>query len=247
MDRVGRLSPFLFLGLVALLGAAVLAIFFVARSEDVPSAERLAAPDVRIEAEVEPIADPSLLDPSPFHPDRFHIVFAGHPADLCAEIAQSGVPMSDWSADPLRQGSWQCSSELVPLGSADGRGRQSSLFVSLRGTVEEQLDFLRIKLNGDNPQTVPLAKVTLGHILRSTAVRYGWDWPDELYRAIDQGRAIELMQRGVRLSVHRENPGLTNEADPVLRLNVVMDFPESRLRNTGRGFEPFSWQKPIDR
>lgn len=156
-------------------------------------------------------------------------VFAGDPRDLCNVIEEFGVPMSDWAPDPVRDGHWQCASDLVGIGRETPAGVRTTLFVSLRGRGERRLDFVRIKLNGDNHRTVGRAKEALRRILTAVAERYGWDWPPELYGAVDDGRSLALIDRGVRLTVRREDPGLTNQEEPVLRLNVVIDFPEHEL------------------
>lgn len=201
------------------------------------------ADDVRSARDRRSEAGAELLDPAPIRPDRFRIVFAGRPGDMCAEIGRLGIAMSDWSADPLKPGRWQCSSDLVPVGPADERGRRSSIFVSLRGDREDRIDFLRIKLNCDNPAAFSGTGAAAMRVLDAIAARYGWEWPPALRRSIDEGRTTEIEQRGMRLAVYREDPRLTNDSDRVLRLNVVLDFPDHALKRASDGFRPFSWRK----
>ncbi|NRG19316.1 hypothetical protein HPQ64_16615 [Rhizobiales bacterium] len=183
-----------------------------------------------------------LTDPAPDKPDLFKLVYGGHPRDLCAAFEGVGVPMSAWTPDPLRDGGWQCSSELVAVGKENGQGGQSTIFVSLRGASEDRLGFLRVKLNGDNPDTLSEAKAATREVLDQVAGRYGWEWPSALYDALSGARSAEIAVRGAEIKVRRERSDLVNDGKGIVRLNVVIDFPHGAGSARGENFTPFDWE-----
>lgn len=172
----------------------------------------------------------------------FKRVFGGDPADLCEAISALGVPMSQWRLDPFVAGFWYCVSDLAIIGRAGPDGARSSLFVNLRGQSEGTLNTVRIKLNGDNPQTAPAARAALLRVLEAVGARYGWPWPPAFRAAIDRGQPVDLEQFGMRLRVLPEDPGLTDDDAAVIRFNVILDFPVADLVAPAELFAPFSWE-----
>uniref|UniRef100_UPI003BA9CC57 DUF6030 family protein n=1 Tax=Stappia sp. TaxID=1870903 RepID=UPI003BA9CC57 len=177
-------------------------------------------------------------------PASFKRVYGGKPAALCEAIDGLGVPMSDWKPDPFVAGAWYCASDLVAIGREDEAGRRSTLFVNLRGQSAETLNTVRIKLNGDNPQTVAAARAALGRILDAVGERYGWPWPVALRTAIAEARAVEVEAFGLALKVLPEDASLQGDAPGTVRLNVILDFPAVDLAAPAEIFAPFSWEEP---
>ncbi|MXN65627.1 hypothetical protein GR183_12000 [Stappia sp. GBMRC 2046] len=184
-----------------------------------------------------------LTDPVPDRPDLFKLVYGGHPRDLCSAFNRVGVPMSAWTPDPLKEGGWQCSSDLIAVGEENGEAKQSTIFVNLRGGAEDRLDFLRIKMNGDNPDTLGEIKAATRDVLDQVAGRYGWEWPQSLYDAISRAGSAEMSIRGAEIKVRRERSDLVNDGTDVVRLNVVIDFPDGAGSARGDDFSPFEWEK----
>ena len=184
-----------------------------------------------------------LTDPVPDKPDLFKLVYGGHPRDICSAFNRVGVPMSAWSPDPLKDGGWQCSSELVAVGEESDEGKQSTIFVSLRGKSEGRLDFVRIKLNGDNPETLGKVKIATREVLDQVAGRYGWEWPPALYDAVSSARSAEISVRGAEIKIRRERSDLVNDGENIVRLNVIVDFPNGAGSATADTFSPFAWEK----
>ncbi len=235
-------------GLAVLVAAGVAGALFLAR---MPPAETAKDPPARPLADRP--ADPlgglgqgtraRLLADGLDRPAAFKRVYGGHPRDLCAAIDRLGIPMSEWKPDPFVAGFWYCASELATIGRTAEDGRRSSLFVNLRGQGEETLNTVRIKLNGENPQSLPAARAALLRVLDAVGTRYGWPWPGEIRAAIERNRPAEVAQFGMVSRVVPEDPGLTGDADDVVRLNVIVDFPAVDLLAPAELFAPFAWEE----
>lgn len=247
-ENRGRQAAFA-AALAATIVAAFGASWWLAHHDEEADAPGDAISQERTQPAPDPLAGLSeqarkrLTDPAPDRPDLFRLVYGGHPRDLCAAFEGVGVPMSAWTPDPLENGGWQCSSELVTVGEENGRGRQSTIFVSLRGVSEDRLGFLRIKLNGDNPDTLGEVKAATRDVLDQVAGRYGWEWPSELYDAIFKARSAGMTVRGAEIRVRRERSDLVNDGTDVVRLNVVIDFPYGVGSARVDDFSPFEWEK----
>ncbi|QGZ36890.1 DUF6030 family protein [Stappia indica] len=225
-------------------GVAAGALLFLPAPVEPPAPVEAAPPDPF--AGLSPRLRARLLDEAPDaaleQPAAFKRVFGGDPRDLCEAISALGVPMSEWRLDPFVAGFWYCVSDLAVIGRATPDGARSSLFVNLRGQSEGVLNTVRIKLNGDNPQTAPAARAALMRVLDAVGERYGWPWPPEFRAAIEQGGEVELEQFGMRLRVLPEDAQLTGDAASVVRLNVILDFPVVDLVAPAEMFAPFAWE-----
>ena len=226
-------------------GLASGALLFLRAPDEPPPPVEVGPPDPF--AGLSPRVRARLLDEAPDvaleQPAAFKRVFGGNPRDLCEAISALGVPMSEWRLDPFVAGFWYCVSDLAVIGRATPDGARSSLFVNLRGQSEGVLNTVRIKLNGDNPQTAPAARAALLRVLDAVGERYGWPWPAEFRAAIEQGGEIELEQFGMRLRVLPEDAQLTGDAASVVRLNVIIDFPVVDLVAPAELFAPFAWEE----
>lgn len=226
-------------------GVAAGALLFLRPPVEPPAPVEVAPPDPF--AGLPPRLRARLLDEAPDtaleRPAAFKRVFGGDPRDLCKAISELGVPMSEWRLDPFVAGFWYCVSDLAVIGRATPDGARSSLFVNLRGQSEQTLNTVRIKLNGDNPQTAPAARAALLRVLDAVGERYGWPWPAEFRAAIEQGGEVELEQFGMRLRVLPEDAQLTGDEASVVRLNVILDFPVVDLVAPAELFAPFAWEE----
>lgn len=230
-------------------GILASALVILRPPEEAPPPAEVVLPDPF--ANIAPPVRARLLDEAPDagleRAAAFKRVFGGDPADLCEAISDLGVPMSQWRPDPFVAGFWYCVSDLAIIGRAGPDGARSSLFVNLRGQSEGTLNTVRIKLNGDNPQTAPAARAALLRVLEAVGARYGWPWPAEFRAAIERGGEVELEQFGIRLRVLPEDPELTDDAAAVVRLNVILDFPVVDLVAPAELFAPFSWEAAPER
>lgn len=234
--RRARLAVPLLLVVAALAGAVIVAL---EEPPSPPPAAPALPPDPM--AALTPAARDSLLAPTLEKPARFRRVYGGHPRALCEAITGLGIPMSDWRPDPFVAGSWYCASELVTIGRTGADGSRSTLFVNLRGPGETELGTVRIKLNGENPQSVPAARASLLRILDAVGRRYGWPWPPSLRAAIERNTAAEAVQYGMVSRVLPEDAGLTGDGTNTVRLNVIVDFPTGDFVAPAEMFAPFPW------
>lgn len=221
------------LPLVILSGVAVLAAG-VATDWRFRPAEPLPPPPVALPAD--PLAplpgdvQARLIAPEPELPAALKLSFSGSPADLCAELAGLGLPNTGWSAAPFQTDRWQCSSDLVAVGTPDVDSEPTTLFFLMRGT-SDRVDYLRLKLNAANPRTDAEGRSMARKVLDALSKRYAWEFPQPVLRAISDMRPVDISERGVRFRVSPEDPNLTGDAAARYRLNVIIEFsPPDHIR-----------------
>jgi hypothetical protein len=172
--------------------------------------------------------------PQPF---RFHLAVS--PAEICAALAEEGLPNGGWKQEGEE---WGCASDLVPIpGSAgvtaetpaDGEAGPvpSTLFFAARGPAENRLAVLRFKLNLDDPTAEAAGRERLLDLLQSLSGPLAWSISDPVEQAVRRHTKLSTVDRGVSVEVHPEN-------GPVRRLNVVLLLETVGGRLPSRRFEP---------
>ncbi|GGB41513.1 hypothetical protein GCM10011316_11820 [Roseibium aquae] len=170
-----------------------------------------------------------LTNPEPVMPARLTLTFTGRPADLCDQLNALGMTNSGWRGAPLMMGRYQCASELITLTTPSVDYGPSTLFFLLRGRQDDRIDYLRLKLVVDDPAHKPVGVDAVELVIGALSDRYGWAVPNVFWRAVAEFEPLELIDRGVRLSVAPEDPDLTGDPKADRRLNIVLDFSEPDL------------------
>jgi len=171
----------------------------------------------------------ALTGPQPVLPARLTLTFTGHPEDLCAQLNDLGMTNSGWQGAFLMPGLFQCASELIDVTTPSVDYGSSTLFFLLRGPQENRIDYLRLKLVVDDPAQKTIGVDAVKLVIGALSDRYSWAVPDVFWQAIEEFAPLELMDRGVRLSVAPEDPELTGDPKADQRLNIILDFSEPEL------------------
>ncbi|MEJ8474060.1 DUF6030 family protein [Roseibium algae] len=170
-------------------------------------------------------------------PGRLKLTFQGQPQELCDELAEVGLPNAGWRRAAFNGGRWQCASDVVPLTTPSVDYGPATLFFLLRGPSENQIDYLRLKLNVEDPRQMEHGEETVRSVIAALSDRYSWAVPERFLQAITQFKALEMTDRGVRLSVAPEDPELTGDPFAVRRLNIILNFGEPDLIRPADGFQ----------
>ncbi|MEP0233407.1 DUF6030 family protein [Roseibium sp.] len=219
-----------------LLGLAAIAILSSSQLVQSPDSDAVApAPDPL--AGFPPDTQDSLIAPDIQVPARLKLTFLGKPEELCAELTEIGLPNGGWTRAPFRQGRWQCVSDVVPLTTPSVDFGPATLFFLLRGGAEDRVDYLRLKLNVEDPRQMKYGEATVRAVIGALSDRYSWAVPERFLQAISDFEALEMTDRGVRLSVAPEDPNLTGDAAASQRLNIILNFGEPDLIRPADGFQ----------
>jgi len=178
----------------------------------------------------------ALTAPQPVLPARLTLTFTGNPKDLCAQLNELGMTNSGWQGALLMPGLFQCASELINLTTPSVDYGPSTLFFLLRGPQQHRIDYLRVKLVVDDPAQKAIGVDAVKLVIGALSDRYSWAVPDVFWQAIEEFAPLELMDRGVRLSVAPEDPDLTGDPKADQRLNIILDFSEPELIRPADGF-----------
>ncbi|MEM5584287.1 DUF6030 family protein [Roseibium sp. AS2] len=171
----------------------------------------------------------ALLDPAPELAAELKRGFHGAPDTLCDELRALGLANQGWHRAPFQTGRWQCASDLVPLTTPSVDYGSTTLFFLLRGSSEDSIDYLRIKLVVEDPRQKQIGLDAVWLVIDALADRYGWTMPDRFRAAVGGFRQLETSHHGVRVSVAPEDPALTGDPLASGRLNIIMNFGESDL------------------
>ncbi len=244
LRSAGRTLLFLAPVFIALL--AVLA-YFVAQSKQTeqadPSPVELPDPLGNLPQTVRS----ELTAPETKLPAVLKLTFTGNPVDLCSELAAVGMENSGWKRAPFTRSRWQCASDLVRLTTPSVDYGPATLFFVLRGPDAAHIDHLRLKLNVEDPAQLEIGQEAARLVIGELSKRYAWAVPEKFLQAIANFEALEMMDRGVRLSVAPEDPNLTGDPTARQRLNIVLDFGEPDLIRPADHFEkkpPFTRGRP---
>ncbi|WP_346898299.1 DUF6030 family protein [uncultured Roseibium sp.] len=179
-----------------------------------------------------------LLAPEARVPATLKLTFTGNPADLCGELAALGLENNGWRRAAFSGDRWQCNSDLVDLTTPSVDYGPSTLFFLMRGPDEETVDYLRLKLNVEDPKQMEIGQEAARLVIGALSDRYAWAVPDKVLEAIAHFKALEMTDRGVRLSVAPEDPDLTGDPTARQRLNIIIDFGKPDLIRSAKEFEP---------
>lgn len=179
----------------------------------------------------------TLTEPEVMVPATLKLGFRGDPQSLCDEMGAMGLENNGWNRAPFISGAWQCASTLVPLTTPSVDYGPATLFFLLRGNAADKVDYLRLKLNVEDPKQKEVGEKAARLVISALSDRYGWAVPDEFLQAIRDFKPLETTDRGVRLSVAPEDPNLTGDPTAVRRLNIIIDFGEPELIRPADGFE----------
>jgi hypothetical protein len=168
---------------------------------------------------------------------QLKLTFLGSPAQLCEELAEIGLPNNGWRKAPFVGARWQCASDVVPLTTPSVDFGPTTLFFILRGPSEERIDYLRLKLNVEDPRQKDYGQETVRTVIQALSDRYSWAVPDRFLQAIADFEPLEMTDRGVRLSVAPEDPELTGDPGASGRLNIVLNFGEPDLIRPAERFK----------
>ncbi|WP_346908767.1 DUF6030 family protein [uncultured Roseibium sp.] len=236
--RLPDLRKAIFYGLPLLICLAVIAVLFVTGHKEPPP------PPVEKKASLpDPLAGypekvkQELLAPEARVPATLKLTFTGDPADLCRELAALGLENSGWRRAPFARDRWQCNSELVALTTPSVDYGSATLFLLMRGPDEETVDYLRLKLNVEDPKQMEIGQEAVRLVIGALSDRYAWAVPDKVLDAIAHFKPLEMTDRGVRLSVAPEDPDLTGDPAARQRLNIIIDFGKPDLIRSAKEFE----------
>lgn len=179
-----------------------------------------------------------LLAPEARVPATLKLTFTGKPEDLCAELAALGLENNGWTRMAFSGDRWQCNSDLVALTTPSVDYGPATLFFLMRGPDAETVDYLRLKLNVEDPKQMGIGQDAVQLVIGALSDRYAWAVPDKFLDAIAQFRPLEMTDRGVRLSVAPEDPNLTGDPAARQRLNIIIDFGKLDLIRPAKEFEP---------
>jgi len=232
-----RKLVFLVLPLLLVCLAAVAALVVTGRREPAPPpvAAKAVPPD--------PLAGfpervrQELLAPEARVPATLKLTFTGRPEDLCRELAALGMDNNGWRRAPFARDRWQCASDLVALTTPSVDYGPATLFFLLRGPDAETVDYLRLKLNVEDPKQMGIGQDAARLVIGALSDRYAWAVPDKVLEAIARFEPLEITDRGVRLSVAPEDPDLTGDPAARQRLNIIIDFGKPDLIRPAREFE----------
>lgn len=179
----------------------------------------------------------ALTEPEVLVPATLKLGFRGDPQSLCDEMSAMGLENSGWNRAPFISGAWQCASNLVPLTTPSVDYGPATLFFLLRGPAADKVDYLRLKLNVEDPKQKEIGEKAARMVIAALSDRYGWAVPDAFLQAVRDYKPLETTDRGVRLSVAPEDPNLTGDPAAARRLNIIIDFGDPELIRPADGFE----------
>lgn len=156
-----------------------------------------------------------LLASSTLPPADFSRSFRQPIDQLCKYLDGLGFGKFTTMHNPVADGQWICSSDVLPVGDHATPSDVSSVFVWMRGNDRKEVDLLRLKVNLTDPATSNAAKSLALTVLGKLHASLGWDMPDALKAAIGDVRDANFSRYGVSYQITREWSSLP-------RLNVVI-------------------------
>lgn len=127
------------------------------------------------------------------------------PARLCASLGRRGLHNSGWRSGGLDGATWECISELVPIGDPDPQtGQRSSLFFSFRGRDVNTVSHLRFKLNVMNQGEPDLAGARLASLVDLVLRELRRPLPATAVDSIKRLTPVDLALDGTQISFRRE-------------------------------------------
>jgi hypothetical protein len=186
---------------------------------------------------LEPTSRENLLRQSPELSAELKRSFLGKPDALCEELRELGLENAGWRKAPFKTDRWQCASDLVLLTTPSVDFGATTLFFLLRGSSEDRVDYLRLKLVVEDPRQKTIGLEAVWLVIDALAGRYGWTVPDAFRKAVSDFDQLETVHHGVRLSVAPEDPDLTGDPLASGRLNIIMNFGEPDLIRPADRFE----------
>lgn len=218
-------------------GAVAAILFAIGREESVPPlVEKKASLPDPLAGYPEKVKR-ELLAPEARVPATLKLTFTGDPADLCRELAALGLENNGWRRAAFSGDRWQCNSDLVALTTPSVDYGPATLFFLMRGPDAETVDYLRLKLNVEDPKQMDIGQDAVRLVIGALSDRYAWAVPDKVLDAIAHFRPLEMTDRGVRLSVAPEDPDLTGDPAARQRLNIIIDFGKPDLIRPAKEFE----------
>lgn len=174
-----------------------------------------------------PIARELLTAPFPEWPTRFSKDGTLDPKALCRWLRSQDVGRTTFSEEGTESGAWICNSDLRTFGDL-GPLEASSLFASLRGSEQNRIEYLRVKLNLIDEQTAEEVRARGADLFREIHAELRWPLPKTVDLAIREGQEVKLEYKQMIYEVLRE---LT---DP-RRINVVVTArPDTGILEAGR-------------
>lgn len=117
--------------------------------------------------------------------------------------------------NPVSDGQWVCSSDVLPAIVGSTVPSVSSIFVWLRGTELREIELFRLKVNLTDPASSGAAKSQALELLEKFHTFLGWDMPVAVQDAIREVKDTSIEIYGIYYQVTREWSSLP-------RLNVVI-------------------------
>ncbi len=134
---------------------------------------------------------------------------------LCDYLGSLGAGKFSAMHNPVADGQWICSSDVLPAGGKSASPNISSIFVWIRGTERKDVDLFRLKVNFTDPASSDAAKSLALDVLGKLHASLGWDMPIELTNAVRDVKEASFDHYGVSYQVTREWSSLP-------RLNIVI-------------------------
>lgn len=134
---------------------------------------------------------------------------------VCEDLASLTQGKFKTAHNPIADGQWICSSDILPAGDARASPNVSSVFVWLRGAEHREIDLLRLKLNLTDPASSEAAKSLALDLLKKLHSSLGWDMPRALEDAVRTVKDASFDKYGISYQIIREWSSLP-------RLNVII-------------------------
>lgn len=156
-----------------------------------------------------------LMASSPLLPAEFSRNFKQPIDQLCAYLGGMGFGKFTAMHNPVADGQWICSSDVLPASDRTASSDVSSVFVWMRGTDRREVDLVRFKINLTDPATSDVAKLLALTLLGKLHTSLRWDMPEALTVAVRDMRDANFIRYGVSYQI-------TREWSSVPRLNVII-------------------------
>lgn len=139
-----------------------------------------------------------------------------YPVDqICDYLGSSGLGKFATMHNPIAEGQWVCTSDILPSVRHAASSDVSSVFMWMRGADRKELDLIRLKINLTDPESSDEAKSLALNLLERLHDKFKWDMPEALVWAIRNVHEAGFVRYGISYQVIREWSSLP-------RLNVVI-------------------------
>lgn len=159
------------------------------------------------------------------------------PARLCDLMQTAGFEGVEWRAAPGGGGLFECSGERLFSGAAQDEQSQPSLFAIVRGTEDERLALLRLKLVAPAGMEDAAVLKALDDFLALLITETGWSDLEPVRARIARLESIREETAGFDLRFSRE---VTNEAAYNLILRPADGKPDARALQKPARATPFN-------